>query len=145
MAFPTHEMRISLKPCSRNRCIREFRDETDRRTRTVFYRTQRVSSSKVPAAARGVPDTPLVDIHLDIVEGGGHAEDAGAQAGPSGVGKPSLQVYFRCSNQYVRVLRASGGQGAAGGYVARCPRCGKSMRFVVGEGGTSRRFFELSC
>lgn len=86
-----------------------------------------------------------MNIPLDIVEGGDRAHERGPtdakQAGGSAAGKPTLQVFFRCSNQYVRVVRGEGDSG----YTARCPKCGKTMRFAVGEGGTSRRFFELSC
>lgn len=58
-----------------------------------------------------------------------------------GGGRPALQVYFRCANAYLRVLRAADGTH----YLARCPSCGKSTRFLVGQGGTDQRFFELSC
>ena len=27
----------------------------------------------------------------------------------------------------------------------RCPKCGKTVSFRVGSGGTSERFFEVSC
>jgi hypothetical protein len=30
-------------------------------------------------------------------------------------------------------------------YLARCPRCGKAVRFRVGQGGRSERFFEVRC
>ncbi|QOJ01278.1 MAG: hypothetical protein HRU70_12605 [Phycisphaeraceae bacterium] len=55
--------------------------------------------------------------------------------------RPSLAVFFRCSNQYLRVFRDPTGRL----YIARCPRCMKQVRFAVGPGGTSRRFFEVSC
>ncbi|MEO0511689.1 MAG: hypothetical protein AAF108_02180 [Planctomycetota bacterium] len=56
-------------------------------------------------------------------------------------GRPSIRVFFQCANAYQRVLRDADGRA----YVARCPRCGLSKRFVVGSGGTGQRFFELTC
>lgn len=82
---------------------------------------------------------------LDIVEG--EPRRAGSAGGPSGQaagvegGRPFLRVYFSCANKYVRVFRDRAGEG----YTARCPTCGKSMKFRVGDGGTAQRFFELSC
>lgn len=82
---------------------------------------------------------------LDIVEsqprraaapGASHGGQAGGERD-----RPWLRVYFSCANQYVRVFRDRAGEG----YTARCPTCGKSMQFRVGEGGTAQRFFELSC
>lgn len=55
--------------------------------------------------------------------------------------RPWLRVYFRCAGQYQRVLRNARGDL----YVARCAKCGRSVRFAVGQGGTERRFFEVSC
>ncbi|MDX9910889.1 MAG: hypothetical protein RBS39_03555 [Phycisphaerales bacterium] len=55
--------------------------------------------------------------------------------------RPFLRVYFKCSGDYLRVYRNA--QGTA--YLARCPTCGKSMRFLVGPGGTDQRTFEVSC
>ena len=82
---------------------------------------------------------------LDIVEGDPRrAELAGGPSVPAeGVegGRPFLRVYFSCTNQYVRVFRDRAGDG----YTARCPTCGRSMKFRVGDGGTAQRFFELSC
>jgi len=56
-------------------------------------------------------------------------------------GRPFLQVMFRCANAYLRVYRSADAQR----YLARCPKCGKEVRFQVGEGGTSQRQFEVSC
>jgi hypothetical protein len=55
--------------------------------------------------------------------------------------RPWLGVRFACAGAYVRVLRNAEGTG----YTARCPRCGRCMRFRVGQGGTSQRFFEVRC
>lgn len=30
-------------------------------------------------------------------------------------------------------------------YLGRCPKCGLTAKFSVGEGGTSERFFRVSC
>jgi hypothetical protein len=54
---------------------------------------------------------------------------------------PFLQVWFRCAGAYMRVHRSRDGTR----YVARCPRCGEAVRFVVGQGGTPQRQFEVSC
>jgi len=71
---------------------------------------------------------------LDVVAGGN-----GGHAGL--VGRPWLQVTFTCANAYQRVYRGTDGRS----YVARCPKCAKDMRFVVGPGGTSQRAFQVSC
>ena len=77
-----------------------------------------------------VPLTPSGS--LDITEPGGAATP---------LGRPFLQVMFRCANAYLRVYRSADGQR----YLARCPKCGKEVRFQVGEGGTSQRQFDVSC
>ncbi len=55
--------------------------------------------------------------------------------------RPWLGIRFTCANAYVRVYRNQAGTA----YVARCPKCGESVRFAVGAGGTPQRFFEVSC
>lgn len=74
---------------------------------------------------------------------GGEAPGADIRDGdqPALPGRPWLQVYFRCSGQYQRVYRNARGDL----YIARCTKCGQSIRFAVGPGGTDRRFFEVSC
>jgi len=52
-------------------------------------------------------------------------------------GRPFLSVHFACCGAYQRVYRAKD----AAGYEGRCPRCGRPVKFVVGEGGTSSRSF----
>ena len=54
-----------------------------------------------------------------------------------GTNRPYLSVQFACCSIYQRVYRDRDGKH----YTARCPRCGKTARFAVGEGGTSSRFF----
>jgi len=67
---------------------------------------------------------------------------AGGQ-GPSERGKPRpfLGLHFTCSGQYVRANKTADGKA----YLGRCPQCAKCVRFGIGQGGTSRRFFEVSC
>jgi phage FluMu protein Com len=62
--------------------------------------------------------------------------------GQSGDGaRPALQVYFKCANAYLKVLRSADGSG----YTARCPRCGIVKNFIVGSGGIDQRTFVLTC
>ena len=56
-------------------------------------------------------------------------------------GKPFLMVWFKCAASYQKVFRNPD----ATCYVARCPKCAKTMEFAVGNGGQSRRMFEVSC
>ncbi|MCC6425344.1 MAG: hypothetical protein IT435_00855 [Phycisphaerales bacterium] len=74
---------------------------------------------------------------LDVTEGGGAGRGSGGRQGD----RPFLRVFFRCANQYLRVYRTVDGTG----YRAICPLCRKRMNFIVGPGGTSERFFEVSC
>lgn len=55
--------------------------------------------------------------------------------------RPWIGVYFTCSNTYTRVSRSP----EVSSYRARCPKCGKSVRFRVAPGGSEARFFEVSC
>ena len=55
--------------------------------------------------------------------------------------RPWLGVRFTCAGAYQRVYRDV----HQGVYVARCPKCAKSIRFRVGQGGTNQRFFNVSC
>jgi len=70
------------------------------------------------------------------------AGDAGAgHPGAGRAGSRYLRLWFACSGVYGRAyLNASGT-----GYHARCPKCGKEVRFRIGPGGTSDRFFEVRC
>ena len=56
---------------------------------------------------------------------------------PSPQSRPFLSVQFACCSVYQRVYRDPTGDH----YRGRCPRCGKSVTFAVGEGGTSSRAF----
>lgn len=78
---------------------------------------------------------PSPDHRLDIVQAEHSQQEGGA------ANRPWLQVWFRCAGMYQRVYRSADGTR----YVAGCPRCGLQKKFVVGEGGTSQRFFEIDC
>ena len=51
--------------------------------------------------------------------------------------RPFLSVRFDCCGVYQRVYRDPDGLR----YRGRCPRCGKTVEFAVGDGGTSSRCF----
>ncbi|NLF83960.1 MAG: hypothetical protein GX568_08270 [Candidatus Gastranaerophilales bacterium] len=53
--------------------------------------------------------------------------------------KKFLSILFKCCNVYSRIYQNK--EGTA--YVGRCPKCLKSVRILIGEGGTSARFFEV--
>lgn len=79
------------------------------------------------------PDPQPAPGSLDLTEGG---------AAPSGRGpRPWIQVFFRCSGQYLRVFRHHDGSG----YQARCAACGKCIRFRTAPGGTEQRRFDVDC
>lgn len=63
------------------------------------------------------------------------------EGGASTEARPWLGLYFRCAGQYSRAYRNAAGTA----YVGRCPKCGKSVRFIVGQGGTSERMFRVEC
>lgn len=73
------------------------------------------------------------DYKLDLSRAGG-AEGAAA---PS---RPFLSVQLACCGVYQRIYRDRDGKS----YQGQCPRCGKPVRFTVGAGGTSARFFVVS-
>jgi len=51
--------------------------------------------------------------------------------------RPYLSVLFECCSVYQRIYRDLDGTQ----YKGRCPRCGRSVTFAVGPGGTTTRFF----
>lgn len=55
-------------------------------------------------------------------------------------GRPFIGVKFECCSLYSRVYRNQ----AENAYEGRCPRCAKPVRFPIGPGGTSSRFFSAS-
>lgn len=77
---------------------------------------------------------------LSILEGSNLPSPVGGGAGGAG-GRPWIGVRFLCAGAYVRVPRNKDGTA----YLAMCPRCGKTVRFRVGPGGTDQRFFEVGC
>ncbi len=77
---------------------------------------------------------PIEPGKLDITDNADQQERALA-------GRPFLRVFFACANQYVRVYRDP----SVTSYLARCPKCGESKRFMVAPGGTEQRFFSLTC
>ncbi len=81
-----------------------------------------------------MPD-PRDQIELSTGIGAGRHADRSADA------RPWLGLYFRCAGQYARAYRNAAGTA----YLGRCPKCGKSVRFVVGQGGTSERMFRVEC
>lgn len=66
-----------------------------------------------------------------------HKLDIVAGDDRSAGGRPYLSVRFACCNVYQRIYRSADGKD----YQGRCPRCGKPVKFVVGEGGTDARTF----
>ncbi len=78
---------------------------------------------------------------LDLTVGPSGATASDAAPAFGGAARPYLQLWFRCAGQYVRAYRNADGTG----YMARCPSCGKPVRFRVGPGGTSERCFEIGC
>ena len=63
-----------------------------------------------------------------------------AESSPSATSRPFLSVHFACCGAYQRVYRDPDGKM----YRGRCPRCAKAVLFVIGQGGTSARFFTVS-
>lgn len=59
----------------------------------------------------------------------------------SAPGSTYLRLWFDCSRQYARAQKSPDGTK----YTARCPKCGATAKFAIGPGGTSERFFRVSC
>ena len=74
------------------------------------------------------------DYQIDIA--GMKKPDVPAPAAAS-TGRPFLSVLFNCCQVYQRVYRSVDGRD----YQGRCPKCGRSVKFVVGPGGTGERSF----
>jgi len=51
--------------------------------------------------------------------------------------KKFLGIYFECCNTYGRIYKNKEGTH----YTGRCPRCLRSIKVPIGEGGTNSRFF----
>lgn len=70
---------------------------------------------------------------LDVTEG--------ASENAASPGRPWIQVWFECAGAYQKVFRSLDKTR----YTATCPKCFKQMKFGVGPGGSSDRFFRVSC
>lgn len=55
-------------------------------------------------------------------------------------GRRWLGVWFTCCNTYGRIGRNKSGTM----YVGYCPRCSTRVQAMIGEGGTSKRFFKTN-
>jgi hypothetical protein len=78
------------------------------------------------------------DYKLDI-SGLQPAESPAEKQQSSPKSRPWLSVQFDCCSVYQRIYRSADGTC----YEGACPRCGGKVRFEVGEGGTSSRFFRV--
>ncbi|MDD3237419.1 MAG: hypothetical protein PHV37_04910 [Candidatus Gastranaerophilales bacterium] len=52
--------------------------------------------------------------------------------------KKYIGILYKCCNVYGRIYENSDKTA----YVGRCPRCMRSVKVKIGEGGTDTRFFE---
>jgi hypothetical protein len=52
--------------------------------------------------------------------------------------RPFLGINFRCCGVYCRIYKNKSGTA----YEGQCPRCGRPVEVLIGEEGTSARFFE---
>lgn len=51
-----------------------------------------------------------------------------------------LGIMFECCNVYARIYKNK--EGTA--YVGRCPKCMRTVKVPIGEGGTNTRFFRAN-
>lgn len=87
------------------------------------------------------PIDPEDRVELSTHAAQGAPRTAESTPGHSPAGKPYLQLWFRCANQYARANKTPDGTG----YLGRCPKCGKTMEFEIGPGGSTQRLFQISC
>ena len=78
------------------------------------------------------------DYKLDISSLAESQSQSQSQSEPST--RPYLSVLFECCNIYQRVYRNP----TDPAYTARCPRCGLTATFPVGQTGTTSRIFRVS-
>jgi hypothetical protein len=69
----------------------------------------------------------------------GLAEKKGMSRSKPNPQRKFLGVMFECCRVYSRVYIDPAGEV----YEGRCPRCRKSVRFVVGEGGSGKRMWRV--
>lgn len=51
-----------------------------------------------------------------------------------------LGIMFECCNVYARIYKNKDGTA----YVGRCPKCMRTVKVPIGEGGTNTRFFRAN-
>lgn len=51
--------------------------------------------------------------------------------------KPYLGIMFNCCKVYTRIYKNKAGDA----YIGRCPKCSRSVRVSIGEGGVNQRIF----
>lgn len=83
-----------------------------------------------------MPSDPR-DYKLDLSTSPSVPDAAAAGANQN---RPFLSVHFACCGVYTRIYRNP----ADTEYRGRCPKCGKAVRFVVGDGGTTSRTFVVT-
>ncbi len=86
-----------------------------------------------------MPQDP--DYILDIASLNGKSAsgaDGENAEGSSLRGRPWIAVDWQCCHVYSRIYRTADGTC----YKGKCPSCGSFVQAQVGEGGTSKRFFQ---
>lgn len=77
--------------------------------------------------------------HLDI-SSGENLPTVPTAGETHGSGRPFLGVKFECCGVYARIYRNR----QQDAYDGCCPRCARPIRFQIGPGGESARFFSVS-
>lgn len=78
---------------------------------------------------------------LDLSTRPASSPASGSASSARSAPKKFLSLYFACAHAYGRANRTPDGLC----YRGRCPKCGKTIDFPIGEGGTARRMFEVRC